>query len=377
MAMPGPSDHIKDILSIMLEKALVQLNIRTFNEYIKTVGLADGMAVMRLYKKRNGYILLSLIKNKVGTKGTGLDAIILPMALGQVALNSDPKNVEGAITEGGGVVKVHDCIFKGATPEFCVTISHYTADLICEAINPDYECIWTHHLNEGDPYCRYIYKKKGDRVDLENPGRIITPLSFPPMPESDLRDIRNFILSHFWDSTTEAFMDLQGSWVTMDHLLPIAYQIGEEMGHELRELGTTQGLTVAMAGSMLDTLGDIIHQIGTPTRASSDEFVKAVVDCPFRTFPREICRQIESLYQGLIHAIRPDLEFSYMEMMNEGGRQCAWSLRRKGISPSQSNLIGQNAPLTQDPMIQLKMRLAKGEIDLDEYHAIRKAISEP
>jgi hypothetical protein len=376
MAMPGPSDHIREMLSTMLEKALIQLNIRTFDEYIKTVGLVDGMAIMRLYKKRNGYILLSLIKNKVGIRGTGLDALVLPMALGQVSLNSDPRNVKGEIREGGGIVEVHDCVFKGATPEFCVTISHYTADLICEAINPDYECLWTHLLNKGDPYCRYIFKKKGEKVDFENPGKIITTINFPTMPEADARDIRNFVLSHFWDATTEAFMDLRGTRETLDHLLPVAYKIGLEMGAAFKKSDPTPELTVAMVGGMFDMLGDIMHQIGTPTRASSDEFVKEIADCPFRTFPNEMCRQIEALYQGMVEAVNPDLEFSYGSMMNDGGRICLWSVRRKGTTPTSANLIEQNIAQAQDPMYLLKARLAKGEIGLDEFNAIKKAISE-
>ena len=376
MGDPGQSDNVREMLSSMLEKALIQMNIRTYNEYIKTVGLADGMPIMRLYKKRNGYLLLSMIKSKVGIKGVGLDALILPLALGAVALNSDPKNVEAMITEGGGVIKVRDCIFKGATPEFCVTISHFTADLICEAINPDYECLWTHQINNGDPFCRCVWKKKIEKVNLENPGKVITTINFPPMSEADLRDIRNFVLSHFWDATTEAFMDLRGSRETLDHLLPVAYKLGQEMGEAFKKSGPTPELTVAMVGGMFDMLGDIMHQTSTPPRTSSDEFMKEIADCPFRTYPNEMCRQIEALYQGIVEAINPDLEFSYGSMMNDGGRSCAWSVRRKGTTPSPTNFIGQNVAQAQDPMFLLKTRLVKGEINLDEFNAIRKAISE-
>lgn len=376
MATPGPSDQIKEMLSTMLEKALIQLNIRTFNEYIKTVGIPEGMPVMRLYKKRNGYILLSMIKSKMGIKGTGLDALLLPLTMGALALNSDAKNVESSITEGGGVIKVHDCIFKGASPEMCVTISHYTADLICEAINPDYECLWTHQLNNGDPYCRCVWKKRKENVNLENPGKLIANLNLPPIPKSDLMDIRNFTLSHFWDATTEAFVDLRGSQVTMDHLLPVAYEIGQEMGTSLKNSGTSPELTAAMIGGMFDMLGNIMHQVGTSIPPSPDEFIKEITDCPFQTYPNEMCRQIEALYQGIVEAVNPDLEFSYGSMMNDGGRICSWSVRRRGTTPAPTNFIGQNIAQNQDPMYLLKTRLAKGEINLDEFNAIRKAISE-
>ena len=361
--IPGPSDHIKEMLSSMLERVLIEMNIRAFNEYIKTVGLVDGMAIMRLYKKRNGYILLSLIKNKVGIKGTGLDALVLPMALGQVALNANPLAVEGIITEGGAVVKVHDCIFKGASPEFCVTISHYTADLMCEAINPDYECIWTHHLNKGDPYCRYIYKKKGEHVDLANPGRTITVLNFPSMPEADRRDIRNFVLTHFWDATTEAFMDLRGSHETLEHLIPVAYKLGQEMGEAFKKADPTPSETIAMVGDMFDMLGQMMHQMGTTQHVSNNEFYKEVTDCPFQTFPNEMCRQIEALFKGITHAINPDYEFSYGEMINAGARTCSWSVRKKGepVKGKPKDMIAAG-----DPTKILAIRYANGEITEEE-----------
>jgi predicted hydrocarbon binding protein len=377
MENPGQSDFIKEMLSTMLEKALIELNIRTFDEYIKTVGVADGMAIMRLYKKRNGYILLSMMKKQVGFKGNGLDSLVIPMTLGAMALNSNPRNVETSITEGGGVIKVHDCIFRNATPEFCVTISHFTADLICEAINPDYECIYTHQLTNGDPYCRCIYKKKGEKVNLKNPGRTITHLNFAETPEAVRRDIRNFTLSHFWDATTEAFMDLRGSRETLDHLLPVAYQIGYEMGEAFRKTDPTPAITFAMMGGTFDMLGEIMHQVGTTTNTSQDEFIKVISDCPFQTFPNEMCRQIEALYQGLTQAVNPDAEFSYREMINDGGRICSWSVRRKGITPTPTNFIEQNMAKAQDPINLLKTRLAKGEISLDEYETIKRAISEP
>ncbi|MDD1770059.1 MAG: SHOCT domain-containing protein, partial [Methanomassiliicoccales archaeon] len=325
---------------------------------------------------RNGYVLLSLIKKKVGIKGTGLDAIVMPMALGQMALNRDPKAVEGVITDQAAVVKVHDCIFKGASPEFCVTISHYTADLVCEAINPDYECVWTHHLNQGDPYCRYIYKKKQDNLDFANPGKTISVLNFPPMPEEDRLDIRNFVLTHFWDATTEAFMDLRGSKVTLDHLLPVAYQIGQEMGEAFRKVDTTPTITTAMIGGMFDMLGQMMHQRGRTSRVSHDEFRKDISECAFQTFPNEMCRQMEALLQGITKSVNPDVEFSYGCMMNDGAPKCSWSVRKKGTMPSPNNYVEEAVSQSQDNLSILKSRLASGEISLDEFEKIRKVIFE-
>ncbi len=372
--IPGPSDNIKEMLATMLEKVLVELNKRAFEEYIKTVGLAEGMAMMRLYKKRNGYILISIVKNKMGIRGTGLDALVIPFALGQASLNTNPQAVSGVITDKGAAVTVQDCIFRGASQEFCVTISHYTSDLMCEAINPDYECIWTHHINQTDPYCRYVYKKKGEHVDLDNPGQVVSVVNLPPIPEADKRFMRNFILTHFWDATTEAFMDLKGSKVTLDHLLPVAYDIGFEMGEGFKKSNPTTVLTVSMIGGMFELLGQIMNQMGTSRHVSHDEFYREITDCPFQTFPNEVCRQIESVFQGMVQSINPDLEFSYGRMMNDGAETCSWSVRKKGMTPS-PDMVADSVAQSMDPLLILKSRLARGEISVEEYEKIRNVIS--
>jgi predicted hydrocarbon binding protein len=371
----GPSDHMKELLASMLEKVLIELNERTFEEYIKTVGLVEGMAMMRLYKKRNGYILISIVKNKMGLKGTGIDALVMPMALGQMALNADPRAVKGVFTDKGAAITVENCIFRGASPEFCVTISHFTSDLMCEAIDPDYECIWTHHINRNDPYCRYVFKKKAEHIDLMNPGKTISVLNFPPIPEDDKRFMRNFILTHFWDATTEAFMDLRGSKETLDHLIPVANNLGREMGEALKKSGQTPPQTVDMIGDMFDMLGGIMTQQGTIRPVSQNEFCKDITDCPFQTFPNEVCRQIEALFQGMVHAINPDIEFSYGKMMNAGAPICSWSVRKKGMVPS-TDAVEVTVSQSIDSIGILKSRLAKGEISIDEYDKIRKVISE-
>jgi hypothetical protein len=335
--------------------------------------VVDGMAMMRLYKKRNGYILISMVKNKLGIKGTGLDALVMPLAVGQVSLNTNLQAVEGIYTEKGASVKVHDCLFRGASQEFCVTISHFTTDLMCEAIDPDYECIWTHHINKNDPYCRYVYKKKGEHVDLMDPGKIVAVLNIPSIPEVDLRFMKNFILTHFWDATTEAFMDLRGSKETLDHLIPVAYDLGHEMGETFKGPGQAPSLTPEMIGGMFAMLGEIMTQQGTNRPVSQNEFCKDITDCPFQTFPNEVCRQIEALFQGMVHAINPDLEFSYGKMMNAGAPICSWSVRNRGMVPS-TDVVKETASRSIDPLSILKLRLAKGEISIEEYDKIINVI---
>jgi hypothetical protein len=156
----------REVLSELACNILTEFNMSTFNEFVKVAGPLDTMDHMRPYKKRNTYILLMETRKQLNLKGNGPDQIAMPFYVGHSALGR-PEDAELEIREKGVIGTCHDCIFKNATPEFCVVMSHIAGDAICEALNPPYEVLWTHQVTNGDPFCRYVVKKKAESYNKQ------------------------------------------------------------------------------------------------------------------------------------------------------------------------------------------------------------------
>jgi hypothetical protein len=179
-------------------------------------------------------------------------------------------------------------------------------------------------------------------------------------------------MANWLDAVIEAFNDLHGSDETLKILMPLAKQIGTEGGKYL--VGENPGMKndAATIGQLVNALGEVLMQHGNVQLLSADELRKEITDCPFQIFPYEMCKVLESLMQGVIEAINPDLDYSYEKMMTKGDKTCCWHVRNKGITPT---IILDDVNEPKDPMAILKMRLAKGEIDSAKYEEVKALIS--
>ncbi len=356
----------------LMDEAMANLAKQTFKHLVDESGIADAMAAVKPYKNRNAYILICMVKKRLGLKGPGIEALTIPMCMAQVGI-AGVNNIHEEIKEKGAVCYVDSCAYGDAIPEFCVVVSHYTTDLICEALNPEYECIWTHHLTNGDPYDRYIYrKKKGDYKDLDDLGKTIKRIQKFEVPLEEERQLRDYVLFNVLDAMVEGFIDLHGSQKTLEVLIPMAKRIGMEAGKKLVKENPGMKNDAASIGHLLDMFGHAMMQRGSAQFLSKDDFTKEVTDCPFQTFTHEMCRMMEGLMQGIIHSLNPDLEYSYDAMMTKGDVCCKWRLRDRGTKPV---LIEKMMPETSDPLAMLKIRLVKGEIDKKEYEEIKSLIT--
>lgn len=370
--MTADDKEAQEAVMYLADQALLELGKQAFQALVDASGMVDAAAAMKPYKNRNAYILLCMMKKRINLLGTTIDKLITPLALAQATLGG-PENVHQEIRERGAECRVDKCPYQDASPEFCVVISHFTSDLMCEAINPDYEVIWTHHLTNGDPYCRYVYRKKNEpNKDTEDLGRIVMTLPPIEMPPHEAVAIRNFILTHWLDAVTEAFVDLHGSEKTISILVPIAKNIGREAGKWLAVDRKEMRRDAATIGHLVDLFGKGITQRGRTHYLSMDELVKEITDCPWQTLPYELCKQIEAIFQGVCESLNPELEYGYDSMIPKGDEICRWHMRLSGVAPT---IIHQERPETMDPVAMLKMRLARGEIDRTEYEDLMVIIS--
>jgi len=317
------------VLSELACNVLTEFNMSALNEFMKLAGPLDTMAHIRPFKKRSSLTLLIETRRQMNLKGNGPDQIAMPFYVAHSALGN-PEDAELEIKEGGVVGTNHDCIFKNATPEFCVVISHLAGEAFCEALNPEYDMIWTHHITAGDPYCRYVVKKKTTPyTNLDDLGKTLATLPKVNLPKEELLRIKGWILGHFWGCTTEGFVDYCGSEKTMEILGANANRIGLGAGTYLVQSGMIKERNVTGVGQLIDEFGKGSEQYGDVVRSSNNEYSKEIVNCPFKSLPCEICKQFESFFNGVCKAVSPDLEFKYSKMMTAGDHSCLWSVTKK------------------------------------------------
>ncbi len=370
--MTTDSSEVHGALRDFIDKALAALAMQAFKALVEASGVSDAMAAVKPYKNRNAYILLCMVKKRLQLKGSGIETLITPMCLAQVGI-AGAENVHQEIKEKGAVCYVDTCAYRDAVPEFCVVISHFTTDLICEALNPDYECIWTHNLTNGDPYDRYVYRKKiGDYADVNDLGKTVITVPKIEVPKEEERALRDYVLTNVLDAVVEGFIDLHGSDKTLSILDPLAKKIGLEGGNLLAKQNPGMKTDAAAIGHLADAFGHAMKQCGSVQYLSKDELRKEIIECPFQSYPNEMCRLLEALLQGVVQSLNPDLLFSYDSMMTRGDRICRWHVRNKGAKPI---IIQEERAEVADPLAILKLRLAKGEIGKQEYEEIRDLIS--
>jgi hypothetical protein len=209
-------------------------------------------------------------------------------------------------------------------------MSHIAGDAICEALNPPYEVLWTHQVTNGDPFCRYVVKKKTESYNKpEDLGKVIETLPKVNLSKEQLLRFKGYILGHFWGAATEGFIDYCGPEKAMEILGANAYRIGFGAGTYLVQSGLIKERNVTGVGQFIDLFERGSERYGDVIRTCSNEFSKEIANCPFKDQPQEMCRQFESFFIGICKAINPDLEFKYSKMMTAGNRSCFWSVTKK------------------------------------------------
>jgi hypothetical protein len=369
MGIEVNSDELHLFVSNLLNRAFAEINVAIFNELVKSSGLNSTLNTLRPITKQMGYVVINMVKENMNIKGNGLDAAFIPFLFTQSMIKTD---VTGEIKEGGAVGIVHDCIYHNvnASPEFCIAMSHLSSNAVCEAVNTDFECIWTHHLTNGDPYCRYIMRNKSDLRGLENLGASLMTIPQMELPKIDDTDAEKYNMCGWWVWFTQSFIELFGSEKTLEILCPITRRIGNNVGRTLVQKYPDLNGSVEAAGQLIDMWeGTMLGEIGSAELHLNDEFTRTITKCGFATYAQEVCKQNEAFYQGIWKAINPNYDFSYDHMMSKGDKTCHWTLRKKG-EPFKGNTI--EVAALDNPSKILAIRFAKGEITEEEF--VRKMV---
>lgn len=343
---------------LMIE-ALYKLTIVSFDELVKRSGKAEALAAVKPYRKWAAQIYLLQFKERLKLQGSGADALLSIRAFASITTVPQDK-MECEICEKGAVGISRDCMFKRASPELCMSISHYHSEFETEAINPEYECIWTHHMTSGDPYCRYVFKKRSDPISvIYDMGETLAVLPKFEVTNDQIRAASLWALGGFLYGNNCALLDLHGEVTTTDIIKGYATSVGQEIGMRLAKQNPELAGSVASVGKLIRAMQNALGQRDKFVIESSNEISNEITDCSqFEKSNSLACVMYEYFFKGMVSAINPDYEFTYDRMIMRGDKDCHWTLKKRVAS----------LPVGSDPPLEiLRKMFAKGEISTEEY----------
>lgn len=355
--------------------------VNMFRALMDDVGPNRALEAIRPYNNFGGKFVAGMAEQRFGLQGNDAEAVAMPYYWFHCGASyGHCKPME--IREGKAIVEVNACptTVVYAPPEICVAISHYIAEGICEAINPAYEFVFTHHLANRDDCCRYVVKKKSDKFSLDNPGRLEKTIPLD-LSQEEMHVLMETVAVSQLTNFTFGSVDLIGSQRTMELVTPLQRNTGLRLGSKSR--GDAGGKSDLLAlRDRLDFVCSPFNQSASSALITDSGIEKEITDCPFKQyFPTqqygipipEICTQFEEVLKGVCEAMKPDYEFAYDRMMSKGDKTCHWVVRKKAEPSKEKSKEG--VP-SDDPMKILKMRFAKGEISEEEYRRQKAVLLE-
>ena len=267
--------------------------------------------------------------------------------------------LKGELTELGAVGNVYQCPFQNSIPEVCIYLSHFASEEVCQLINPEYDCIWTHHLNAKDHFCQCVFKRKDQIVkDPENLGETIARMPELKIPQEQLYVMKLGGITMQLNGVTSAFVQLNGVDEARAILYPKARRIGEDAGRRLRVMAPDASTNAETLGHLVASFSKVLNQKTMVNFASKDEFVMQVTDCSCQTFSPEFCGQIGSLLDGMVRVLNPSYEFRYDKLMTKGDKFCHWAIKKSAIDLPREN---------ESSMEIIRKRFARGALSKEEY----------
>lgn len=354
----------KEIFKIR-DKIVAKGAIACFQALMEVSGADEAVKAVKPYSVHSGMAMACNCRKRLGFSGSGFEEAALPLYWVGFGLSNRNASIE--IFEKGAVVTINECPFKGGPPEMCVAISHHMGDGICENFNPRMEYIFTHHVNDNDPFCRYIVRQKGGSKDPEAIGRFIRRLPDIEMPDEEAIFLKSNAMGVTWSIITEAFLDLHGHDRMLELVRGKVEEVGRSVGNWLVDEGGFLKSNVAEVVRAVEYIYESIGQRTQTIKGSEHEVTGVVFECPFKDSPNEVCEQMEIIVNAVCKSIDPTAEFYYLKDTEPGKKKCSWVIRA-GHRNEDKNVAETQKPSTGDPLKALTLKYAVGEITKDEYN---------
>jgi hypothetical protein len=348
--------------------------ITTMQAMVETVGSDGTIKLLRPYLENSG----KAFALNLGEWTKDDDAILRlakTMIMGQMPMGQECKSFY--VLGGEAFFESEGCPFLGTIPEICECYCSIFAGSFTRQIDPDLEIESTPGNGTENPRCKWRFYH-----------RTQTPMSDFSIRELDVEALMSQIsgeemewrshhyIGGVWEMITYAMVNGLGSEAMLGSLSGYMRRNGFSFGLRIKSYRGIEGRDLDSILSALEVFSKAICQKQVRPSSGPEELKVLVSACPFSSdyATPEHCQLIENINDGICKAINPDYEFHYDSMMTNGADGCQWTVRRR--PPHQKGreieTRGQNAE--ESLLSVLKMRLAKGEISLEQYEKIAQVL---
>jgi len=145
---PTEDPHWMDtVYSNLHNKVLGECQVNMLRALINEVGPNQALEAIKPANIFGGKMIAGMVRQKMGIQGNDVVSVAMPYYVAHYGTSRGHiKPME--IRDGKAIVELYACpgVPAGAPAEMCIAVSHYLAMGMCEAANPDYEFVFTHHL---------------------------------------------------------------------------------------------------------------------------------------------------------------------------------------------------------------------------------------
>ena len=278
--------------------------------------------------------------------------------------------MEISVYEKGDIAKVSNCPFKQGPIVHCALFCNEGPNMQAETLGIVSTTRLVSSLSQGDSECRWItrFGRNKESEYREDLGVEIANVLNWQFPKEMVDSFCIQYYAEFWVIATRALIDHIGELQATFVLKPYMKHRGISFGLKGSSAFINADSNLARISSMVDHCGRALQMKGVSSNSDTVLDERTIVECPFKDAPIQVCQQFEAFFNGICEAIDPSYEFVYDRMMTKGDKTCHWTIRKK--------LESQNELPSDDPINALALRLAKGEISLEEFEnsiaALRK-----
>lgn len=342
--------------------ALNELAIKVVEAMLKELGVSKALELVRPRCRYSGRVMARNFASRFGLDCKGLEAI----AFAPFCARCLTWGGKGRLTfyERGAINEFVTCPASHGPPEFCIMISHYVGEGICEEINPDFECLYTHHMTQGDPSCIGVCKRKDEPgIDSNSLGMKLREIESLEIDTRE-RDALSFNVEvHCVNIFLECFLSIISADRMSQLLGPTFKALGEEAGRKL--MAETEVDSATVPNSILLTIGEMLGQECKVEEARKGEWELSVIGCIHCHSHLTVCELMESFLASMISTVCPGASIRFIRCKDASHEACRMILQRKRSKDEHV-----------DPVVTLKMRFAKGEISEEDYRRIRSILLE-
>ncbi|MDD1766037.1 MAG: SHOCT domain-containing protein [Methanomassiliicoccales archaeon] len=371
-----PEDEMKDIGVQLVGSWFVA----TMQAFVDAAGSEEVLNSLRPYMRFHGNVGGLNMRNELGLTGSDATTIALAMQYGNMcARRLNVKSFKASSERAMG--DILSCAFENAPQEVCEATCYLAGKGFCEGISAEHDFDLPYALGRGDPFCRYVIRKKSDSYspEFENDKNMRT-LPIPTIPQERIDFWGTAATGEWWTLTTNAFVDFAGLERAMEIIGPYMKQNGISFGLKYARELNVKARDATAIDSILTFMNSCLGQNGNVSQVSDERVEKEIYECPFSGAPAELCRQLEAFTNGMCEAINPDYELIHVRAMCRGDSSCIRLIRKKGTEEPVKKEVPEprkeSSRFPDNDLVRvLKMRLAKGEITEAEYDRLREKLS--